>query len=171
MNDYVMLTTILLLGIFFGAVANYSIKTIVVHVEKIQKIIENNRLFKKKQEEVDKMKAEGGMHEWVSIKVNQGVELMVCRKTGWCPTLNGFIPLKNIESALEMVKSEQEYKIFRDTRVLSIATKYNLSLETTEEIVEKIFSIKKDWTLLRLERFQKELEQRSGKNANTEAQD
>ena len=160
MNDFTQLTTILVLGIFFGAVANFLIKNTPIQLDKIKTIIKNNANFAEKQAAVEKMKADGDFHQWETIPTLQG-QAMVCIKTGWSPTLQGFIPMSFINNYLENRKAEAEYKEFRSARVQLLAHQLQLSIPAMEDVVEKVFSMKKDFLLLRVSKLQQELQDKA----------
>ncbi len=169
MNSVVLMTTILLMGLLIGVAMNFLVENIIKQVDKIRVIFENNRLFKAKQAAVAKMKAAGDMHEWVNVPSTSGM-ILACKKTGYVPSLDGFIPLTFINNYLENLKAEEEYKVFRADRIYKIAQKYDLDVPKTEEIVEQIFSMKKDFALLRIEKLQKELQDRSATVKNEQGQ-
>ena len=169
MNDATILTTILLFGLVIGLAINWLVGNIITQVENIKAIMTNNKLFKSKQAAMEKMKAEGGMHEWVQVPTMQGM-LLACKKTGWCPTLQGFLQLSHINSYLEAKKAEEEYKIFRDIRVGELADKHNMSFFDMEKLVEQIFSIKKDFHVERIAKLQREIEARAAAVKNGQNQ-
>ena len=156
MSETFALTTILLLGLGFGFLATVCIKSATAHIKKIQAILKNDKLFKAKQAEVAQMKASGGYHEWVKIVDAEG-ELLVCKKTGWCPSLEGFVSVEKVKTYLDKVQAEIEHREYRDARVLALSVKMNLSLADTEKFVEEVFSIKKDFYVNRIEKLRKEL--------------
>ena len=75
---------------------------------------------------------------------------MVCVKTGWAPSLKGFIPMENINRVLEDIKTAEEYKIFRNQSVIALAAQHNMDVTAMEKIVEGVFDIKKQFHLKRL---------------------
>jgi phage FluMu protein gp41 len=160
MNEAGILTTILLIGIVLGLVIRFLLGNISYHWAQIKEIMKNNKEFAKKKAEVAKMKANGDFHEWVSIPSTGGT-MLVCKKTGYVPSLNGFVPVEMVKSYLNKVKREEEYKAFRDSRVKALADQYRMSLETAEKIVEAIFSIKKDFSVLQLTKLSEDLTQRA----------
>ena len=106
------------------------------------------------------MKEDGEFHEWVTVQTPTG-DMMVCKRTGWCPNFEGFVPTNMINAYLEKVKMEQEYKEFRDARVLELANQLKLSTMEMEEVVEKIFSMKKDFTVSKLIELSADLTERA----------
>ena len=169
MDSAIILTTILLVGLLIGMFMNFLIQNIITQVQHLKAIFENNREFKAKEAAVAKMKAGGDMHEWISVPLN-GAMTHVCKKTGYVPSINGFLPMQYINQYLENLKAEEEYKVFRADRIYKIAQKYDLDVPKTEEIVEKIFSMKKDFALMRIERLQKEMQDRSAAVKNEQGQ-
>jgi hypothetical protein len=160
MSEESLLTTILLIGIGLGLAVKFLLNNIAYHWANIKAIWRNNAEFAKKQAEVEKMKANGDFHEWVSIPSVNGT-MLVCKKTGYTPSLNGFVPVEMIASYLERVKREEEYKEFRNARVAALAQELNFDLPKMERIVEQIFSMKKDFTVLKLEQLSQDLSKRA----------
>jgi len=117
---------------------------------------ENNKEFKSRIEAVKEMKAAGDFHDWISISLGMK-EVMVCRKTGYCPKEDSFISLVYIKQYEEAQKREEEYIEFKKERMTQISNKYGISLEETERLVEQIFEIKKDFTIKKLADLQDEL--------------
>ena len=167
MNDEMMvLTLILLMGCGIGLAIQRILDNLILFYYKIKAIRQNNIEFKNKQAEVDKMKAAGDFHEWQEIPTMHGM-LLVCKKTGWCPSLNGFIEQSRINSYLEAAKMDEEYKAFRKERINNLASKLVLTIADTEKIVEEIFSMKKDFHLMKTTLLQQELQ---AKAAHVESQ-
>jgi hypothetical protein len=160
MNETTILTTILLIGLVIGLASNYLIGNILHFSGKIKAFIDNNKEFAKKQAEVAKMKANGDFHEWVSIPSTGGT-MLVCKKTGYVPSLNGFVPVEMVTSYLNKVEREKDYKIYRDLRVMALANQHGMHLESMERLVEDIFSIKKDFSVLQLTKLSEDLTQRA----------
>jgi hypothetical protein len=151
MNEYVALTTILLLGVAFGLFGRLALINLVVQIAKIKKIIATNKAFKAKEMQVAMMKAKGEFHQWKELPDGNGNTLTVCIKTGWCPSLKGFIPMEAVNRTLEDIRTIEEYKTFRDARVIELALLNNMTNEEMEKIVESVFDIKKQFHLKRLQ--------------------
>ena len=161
MNDeMIILTVILLMGYFLGYTSNKIVDNIYMLMYKIRLMRETNAAFKIKQAEVTKMKAAGDFHEWQEIPTMQG-SMMVCKKTGWCPSLNGFIERSRIESYLNDLKREEEYKDYRANRVQQLCQALNMSTQQVEKVVEDVFSIKKDFHLMKAAQLQQELKEKA----------
>lgn len=160
MNSALLMTVILLLGLVIGLASEWLIHNIMIHVTDIKEQLANNRRFKEKQAEVEKMKANGDFHEWVSIPSFDpaGGTMLVCKRTGWCPTLKGFISTQHINRYLDNIQAEEEYKSFRAARIQLISAETNLSVSEVERIVESIFTMKKDFYVGRIAKLQKEIE-------------
>lgn len=160
MNNTGLFTVVLLIGLGLGMIIKYLLKNISIQWKKIQIILENNKDFAKKQAAVDEMKANGEFHEWITVPTLSG-EMLVCKKTGWCPNVKGFVALELINSYLEKVKMEQEYKEYRNARVEKLAKELDFDMEKMETIVESIFSIKKDFHVDRIARLADEFTKRA----------
>jgi len=144
------------MGIGFGWLINKVIDNIKKAVADIKALNAQNRQFKTRMDAMDKMKADGDFHEWIYVPSTTG-ELMVCKKTGWCPSLKGFFPMQNIKQHLADKQADEDYKVFRAARVEKLSKRLNLAIWDMEQVVEEVFSIKKDFTLIRLTKLQEEL--------------
>lgn len=166
MSDFGQLTTILLLGIMFGLFGKIAYDNLLIQIARIKEIIANNKAFKAKEDEVANMRANGDFHEWVDVMTPQG-KIMLCRKTGWAPSLKGFVPMTLVNAYFENLKAQEEYKEFRDARVQLLAHELKMTVPQMERVVENVFSIKKDFQLQRLDKLSKELK---GKAANVKSE-
>lgn len=150
MNDFFALTTILMLGVLFGLFGRASIESLLANIEKIKTSMAMNKAFKAKELQVAMMKAKGDFHQWQNLPDGAGGTIMVCIKTGWAPSLKGFIPMENINRVLEDIKAAEEYKVFRNQSVAALAAQHNMDVTAMEKIVEGVFDIKKQFHLKRL---------------------
>lgn len=153
-------TIVLLLGLFFGFIANPLLKNAIKGWQNFKRILDDNKKFAEKKAEVEKMKTNGDFHEWITIPTLSG-EMMVCKKTGWYPTAQGFVPMELINEYLRKVKLEEEYREYRNAKVAELAKELDFSLEKMETVVEKIFSMKKSFYLGRIEKLSEEFKQRA----------
>ena len=62
---------------------------------------------------------------------------------------------------MEAFKMEEEYKVFRSERVKDLASELRLSIADTEKVVEQIFSMKKDFHLMKTTLLQQELQEKA----------
>jgi hypothetical protein len=147
MDDYLALTTILMLGVAFGLFGRLALINLLEQIDKIKKMLDMKKKFKAKEAEVAAMKANGDFHEWKELPAGDGNTVTVCIKTGWAPSLKGFIPMENIKRALEEIKTAEEYKAFRDASITQLALDNNMSRDNMEKIVESVFNIKKQFHL------------------------
>ena len=150
MNDFGMLSLILLIGLAIGLFGRGVVDSLMSNIEKIKYQLAMNKAFKAKEAEVAEMKARGDFHEWKDLPDGAGGTIMVCVKTGYCPSLKGYIPMANINRALEELKTAEEYKVFRNQSVATLAANHNMTVEAMEKIVEGVFDIKKQFHLKRL---------------------
>ena len=128
----------------------------------IKEIRKNNKIVNEKNAAVEKMKADGELHDWINIPTHEG-EVHVCKKTGWCPKMNGFIPLDIIKRYEVQRQSEIDYKAYRDAKVEELAIKQGLTIEEMEVLVETIFDMKKQYYVKKAEQALKELEENTDK--------
>lgn len=119
---------------------------------------DEEKLFHEKMKERALMSIRGEMHDWISMPIN-GRDLLVCKKTGWCPAINGFVYKEEIEKFLKRQKIEERYQKYRDAKVKELAEELKLSIEKTEEIVEKVFDIKKQFHLILMDESLEEMRQ------------
>lgn len=139
------------------AISRMCIRAIVKHMDKIQAIRKNNAEFKAKMKIKEDLKANGDHHEWVSIPYGQ-TEVLVCKKTGWCPTINGFIYMTYINEWLKRKKMDEEYQKFRKNRVELLAEDYEMPYEHMEQLIEKIFAIKQDFHVEKMKKSVEEMQ-------------
>lgn len=159
MNELSMFTVILLLGLAIGMATTALIHGVRYNISKIKIILESNKLFAKKIAEMKEMKARGELHEWTEVQTQNG-EMIVCKKTDWCPDVKGFVPLNLIHSYLERIQMEKEYKEYRNLRIAKLAKELDFDLKKMEDVVEKVFSIKKDFHVNKAAKLVDELKQR-----------
>lgn len=160
MSEAGILTTILLFGLVVGLIIHFLLNNIATQWKKIKIILENNKAFAKKQAAVDAMRANGDFHEWITVTDVVGT-FLVCKKTGWCPDKKGFIPIELINAYLEKIKMEEEYKEYRNQRVAKLAEELGFDLPKMESVVEKVFSMKKDFHVDRIAKLADDLSKRA----------
>lgn len=117
----------------------------------------NSSLEKQKKKRSDMIKS-GEKHEWVKVAIGTK-ELLVCKKTLWCPALNSFINKTYFDQYNQSIKRQKDYKVFRDKRVVELAEEYDMTVEKMEVLVEAIFSIKKDYYVQFIDSMVKEASQ------------
>lgn len=100
----------------------------------------------------------GEQHEWVNIKsaVDPSKEMMICKKTGWCPEIKDYFSDEWVRKQIKKQELAEQYKMYRDIEVGTLAVRYKLDLETMEKIVEDVFNIKKSFHLKHIEKQMKE---------------
>jgi len=141
-----------LMGYFLFKVSS-KIVDIILDIRKKQK---NNEIYKEKMKEVDDMKARGDHHEWIEIPIDYK-NTLVCKKTGYCPHNNGFLPKGYIDNHLEKLKLEKEFNVYKDVKLKELAKEYSLSIEDIEELSTKVYSIKKEFSLSKMNHLIDEL--------------
>ena len=160
MSETTILTVILAIGLAIGVAVPILIRSIQHNLVKIKAILDNNKLFAKKTAEMEEMKVRGELHEWVKVQTAGG-QMLVCKKTGWCPDLQGFVSLELVEEYFTKIKAQEEYKEYRDLRVAELAKELDFDIQKMEDVVERIFSIKKDFHLNKAIKLTNELTQRA----------
>lgn len=103
-------------------------------------IVQQSRSFKRKMKEVEQMRERGELHSWVSIPV-YGEERLICKKTGWCPSLKGFASKEMIDNYLIKQKKLEQFEAFTDKYFTDIGLIYSLSLNEIKELIEKLNNV------------------------------
>lgn len=121
-----------------------------------------DKLYRKKKKEREAMLDKGEVHEWVTIPYGMQ-EVMVCKKTGWCPSLNGFIPMNLVGSQLKLQDIKKGFDEFKNQKLIEWAKEFNVTTERMQEFVESVYNLKKQYytdymekqiiDMLRQERF------------------
>lgn len=91
----------------------------------------------KKKEELRKKKENGFVHEWIRVPI-LNKEYHVCKKTGWCPSEELFVPMNYVDFVVkrqELVKNFQDY---HDNEVKRIANYYNIDEGVFSKAVEEV---------------------------------
>lgn len=155
-----ILSIIFMIGIALGIMSGFFLDRLGMAMAKVKHIINQKKEYRKLQKNVDAMKAKGDVHQWMDMKFN-GTIILVCEKTGWAPTLQGFIPMHLIRAYREEQQSIEDFKSFRAARIELIARENQMTVDQTERLVEQVFSIRKDFALQRIDKLQAELAQRA----------
>jgi len=149
----ILLNIFILYGWF--VIGRMLIHVIISGALKLKNLIVTEKSFNKKMKIVERMKKDGEYHDWIPVMVGLK-QYHVCQKTGWCPTIEGFISMEYVETCKKLRKEEEDYKEYRDNKVKDLAAKHSISLEDMEKLMESVFDIKKQWALLKIERLQEE---------------
>ena len=129
------------------------------HIRIIKSIHANNKEFKRRMKNKNDMQAKGDGHEWINIPYGTE-EVMVCKKTGWSPTLNAFLSMEYVNMWLKRQEREKEYQAYREEKMILLAEKHGINKEKMEEIAEGIFAIKQSFHVKKMKQAVKEM--RSG---------
>lgn len=151
--------------VILGAIGLYQVLSLLMTfgsiVKKAWKEGQKYREMEKKKKELLK---NGEMHVWTEVTAPDGLsKITVCEKTGWCPSRKSFLSLTAIEGLKAADKIEQEYSDFKKQKMEEIAAKNNMTVDNLESIYTDLLMIKKDFYLVRINSFLKELKER--KNA------
>jgi len=120
-------------------------------------IKKNNKMVNSKMKQVEEMKANGEFHEWINMTIGLK-NVHVCKKTGFCPSMNGFVPMDQVKLHLMKLEEEKEYEVFKGEKLKIIANKYNI--KDIDNLYDEIFSIKKDFCISKMDKFIKEIKER-----------
>jgi len=150
--EMAILFVLFLIGFIFFS------KTLINNFKRLLEQLQNSKEYNKKMKEVDEMKANGDLHEWISLPVRlNGQEAYVCRKTGFCPTIEGFVPMSYIQLWESRQKQLEEWEIFRQRKMEDLVQKHNLPIQKLEELSDDIYAIKRDFKVSEMERGIKEI--------------
>jgi len=108
-------------------------------------IYTTNREFDKKMNNLEKMKEKGELHDWVEVNFTDGTVLM-CKKTGWCPSLKAFYKIKDIEYLISKQKINEKYKLLAFQEMDKVLIKYNITRDNIMKLQEEITEIENKLT-------------------------
>jgi len=114
----------------------------------------NNKQVKAEHKKREAMLASGEVHEWIKV-VHGTREVLACRKTGWCPDLEVYFTLEYVKEWQDRLVTNEALARYRDRKIESLAEEYNMTVSKFEELMEKIFSIKKDFFVEKMARENK----------------
>lgn len=133
----------LLFGLFSGLSLFFASRSFFIIKGYIQ-LFKMNKMFKQKQKEREAMLDKGEVHEWVNIPYGFK-EVRVCKKTGWCPELNGYLPTNIVKSQLKLQDIKKGFDQHKKKQIQKWAKEFNVSVEKMEELVENVYGLKKTY--------------------------
>lgn len=98
---------------------------------------QNNKKYRANMVKVEEMKAGGDNHEWISIPV-MGQLRHVCKKTLYCPTINGFVSQEYLDKYIKAKEDGEKRKEFMEERIREICEKYGISYDILQQISEEV---------------------------------
>ena len=109
----------------------------------------DNREFKRRMKEKDEMIANGDFHEWVEVlKGGPGGEMVrVCKKTGWCPSVDGFVSKEYINRYLLLKADKEEYIKYWDENLERLSKKHSLTVEELRALMVELKLINEDFNI------------------------
>lgn len=99
-----------------------------------------NKEFKRRTKEMEEMLSRGEVHEWVELYIGD-TAVLICRKTGWCPTIKGFFNVKDVEYSL---KEKEERKLFADfveKELEKISLNNEIGFDKVNKVYQEILSL------------------------------
>ena len=164
--SYEELLLVVFLGPIIAVVLFNLIVFIIRNVATIFVKIKDSLVFEKKMKEVNRRKKEEGfMHEWVTVKVPQIGDLMICKATGFCPKFYGFFDVKWVQEYIENEKKTEEVVKERQEnfkrKLEEISLEFNISMDQLQALSEKILTINKDFTIKKLEDLKNEIKSKN----------
>lgn len=153
MSNYEQL--LIIAGIIVGVSSVYSYKIFLDTYLKIKLRLAHRKAFKEREDSVKKYKEAGNLHKWVTLPVNipgKGIkETQVCSETGYCPSVNGYIPVSNVKHMLAMQETEKQFQSFRKEELSRIQQYYSIADSDIDGLVADIYSIKQKFHSKKME--------------------
>lgn len=113
--------------------------------------------YKKRFRQVVEMKENGEHHEWITMAINLNKNTHVCKKTGYCPDLNGFFDVKYVQGIAKTQEQVKELIKYRNRRLADIALKHGMEFEFLLDLMEEVAAVKKEFYVQKLDDLQEEL--------------
>lgn len=113
-------------------------------IRKYSALMQNQKKYEEKMKEKEEMQARGEYHEWVTIPIG-AQEVMVCKKTGYCPSRNSFFDVKGVQRIVAEQELAKRYEVHREEKIKLLASMYGLSIEDLENLADELFTMKKDF--------------------------
>lgn len=159
----------LILGAFLGVFTLLALSVLKTISKQLKSRYDNNKMFKEEHKKVENFKKNGGLHKWIKIPVmdphsGKIAEMHVCELTGYCPTIEGFIPLSEIKRVQTARKNEEEYQTFKKQETEAIRQYYGIEKEDIEGLVERVLSLKKNFSIKKMNEFREELKAKFGQD-------
>ena len=164
--DQLLMVLMFTTGVFSVMVV-FQFKKLLQDVSELRK---HNKFVKNGRKLVEKMRLAGEHHDWINIPTSKG-NFRVCRKTGYCPSEDGFVPLKVIVMWENNKKNEEDYKKHRDLKIEELAIEQGITVEEMESLVETIFNMKKQFFINKMENSLNEIKKLKNKITNNDEED
>jgi hypothetical protein len=145
LGPFLLIILLLVLAIAYKVVGN------------IVNFIQQRLEYKKRFREVIEMKERGEVHEWINMAINLKRNAHVCKKTGYCPDLNGFFDVKYVQGIAKAQEQAKQLTLYRNRRVADIALKYGMEFDHLLNIMEEVAAIQKEFYVEKLDNLQQEL--------------
>lgn len=141
-NMYVVIVLFSVLVGLLSVGAFLSIEKLVLGYRRYKYLKESKAKYDRLQKAKDDMIARGETHEWVEFTYMNGQRIMVCKKSGWSPTLNGFLDLKVVGQYLqaenEVKRITKEYEDFLSEKLVSLSKQYDIEVSVLRKILKDI---------------------------------
>ena len=111
-----------------------------------------SKKLREKKKEVEKMKEGGDHHEWIEMPVGYQ-NRHVCKKTGYCPDLDDFIPMSSVELHLSKLETEKKWKDYKEEKLSKMASEYKIDFCDMEEIAEEIYKMKQMFSVQQMKEY------------------
>ena len=128
-----------------------------------------NKAFDDEDKKLKKFKENGGIHKWVNnvaVYTPDGklTNTHVCEITGYCPAIDGFVPVERIQQIVKARKAEKEYEEWKEKRIKELTVKFKIEDKQMDLLVKNIISFKQDYHVQKMNEFQQELKDKFGDN-------
>jgi len=154
-------------GIIVGIASVYSVQIIRTNYSRIKAMLDNNKEYRRLQSDVKEYKKQGNLHSWVTlpVKTKEGLrETNVCQETGYCPAVEGFIPIGQVKHMIEMKSQGERYEAFRKEERNRLQLKYDLKNSEIDGLISDIHSIKKNFHIKLMDESIASLKEKLGPN-------
>jgi uncharacterized protein (DUF488 family) len=79
-------------------------------------------------------------HEWITMNI-YGRKRFVCKHTGFCPEIEGFIPMYDVKYQLKMIEVEDKVQENINNKLTELMNKYNLKFFEMREIADEVLKV------------------------------
>lgn len=156
-------------GFILGIVSIFAYFNAKVLFRNIKSTLLYRKAFKDEKQRLKGFKDSGGMHKWindVAVRMPDGklINTHACEHTGYCPAIDGFVPVQRIKQIILDRKLEEEYQAFKKEEKLKIQEYFSIADSDIDELVERILSLKKNFSLKKMNDFREEIKKQYGEN-------
>lgn len=112
---------------------------------------EKNKRFKQQALLRQEMLAKKEPHEWTNIMLSNGVKVLVCKKTGYCPSHEVFVDIRYVQSQLKAKEMQEKFNKHKADKIKKWAGELNLSESQVANLIEEAYAMKKQFFLEKMD--------------------